>query len=280
MQTTMKTTLITLAFLILSLPHCFAQGASAIPLSSTPGATDDIFLDCDGTNCYASGLGKQYTASVPATPSVVQFSSGASNCGAASQNPSMACALSNTASGNRLWALAIDGANNVTSWNTPTTSGAGCSGVTWSNIGTSNAAGAIWESSVTSAGACTVTISASTSAGGGFIGTVYEVNSGTALNGTPGIGNFNASCSTSCTGASTTTTLANALVLAFTASTGTAGSPACVVPGTTDLNIQNTNAGPWTLGCHGLEVSTATYQLAWSGGGGVGWYSNIVAITP
>lgn len=211
-----------------------------------------------------------YGAGGGSTPTVVQVASTTlTTCSAYATNASYTCVFpSNLGSGHYLVALATQASSLATAWNTPTMSGAGCSGVTWTLIGSSTASGAGWISSSTSSGACTLTISNTASGGGSNDAAVVEVSNVTgAITGTPTYASY-AYCGT-CTGASITTTNANALVLALSVQ----GGGAFTLTGTFTSQL---NAGAYTSSSEyhlvgsKLLTSTGSANMTWTDAGAVG----------
>lgn len=222
------------------------------------------------------------------TPTIIQVIPAVTNGGAATTctgfatNPSFTCVMASLGAGHYLIYSSVT-PNTITTFNAPTGTGAGCTGLTWTAVGTANSHGALFISSVTSAGACTLTISASSAGGVTLQGVIREVTttSHTIETGTGiSLGLAITSCTTcAAPNAATTitTTVANDLVMCDAIAGGAAG--AMTMTGTYSTDI-NTSGGDPEIGGHvGQAVAGVAAKMTWTGSSSA-YDSNCYALEP
>jgi hypothetical protein len=234
----------------------------------------------------SSAFGQLYPYAPPAPttaggPSEVQVSPNVTSGGASTTcqvfatNPSTTCTFGASLGASHHLTASILASAAVTSFTTPTGSGAGCPS-TWTVVGTSGTKGAIYISSATSAGACTVTIAAASSGGLSLQGTIRELAGVIATADVSSISQSVGFC-TSCTGPSMTTSVSGDFVTCDALATGSAGTMAVTSPFTADVN---TTGGVDQISGYRVQASAGAISMAYTSSGGSGWIVNCVAVEP
>jgi hypothetical protein len=227
----------------------------------------------------ASGGGTAPTV-VQVIPAVTGGGTSGSVCNTFSATPqSITCAMATLGAGHRLIYSALT-SNTLTAVNAPTGSGAGCTSLTWTIIGSTTANAGAWISSATSAGACTVTGTSTSSSGATLQGVVREVTTTTGTIDTQAIGTVVSSC-TSCSAPSSsvalTTTVANDLVICDAIAGGSPGAMTMTGTFTQDLN---TSGGLPEIGGHLVQATAGTVaKMTWTATSSA-YHTNCYALEP
>jgi len=224
-----------------------------------------LFALC-GPDAYAQYVTTAFTKSGGVAKTVV------STCANGSFGTSTSCTFgSNITNGNVLVAFAY-GASGLTLPANPS----GC--VTWTNKGTGSVGSSSQSVSVgpiTSTAACTVTETASGSSANIQL-MIFQVNTTTTVDGTPGFNYDISGCTTTCNGASTTTSVNGDLVLSFIF-TGGSHTFTATSPFSMDC----------TAGCfsgfyggmsHDVQGSSGSITPQWGVDSGTPWWGGTIAL--